>query len=87
MNIYATKKTFGGQRASLGRPVIVSDDSEGRIVPGTITRIGGTTDEPVLTITSLYDGCDVENIVFVETTTEEEVARIPPYSWTWPVLV
>jgi hypothetical protein len=41
----------------------------------------------VLTITSLYDGCDVENIVFVETTTEEEVARIPPYSWTWPVLV
>lgn len=84
--MYASTKTFAGQRASLGRVAILHAADDDPIEPGVITQIDEQEKE-ALTITSSFDGRDHVGFAFVETRTEEEVEKLPANSWTWPVRV
>jgi hypothetical protein len=82
--MYASKEPFGGQRASVGRVVVMRDGLDDDVEAGVITRIP-TTGRMV--ITSSYSGGDYDGLSFVETKTEADVDKLPPGAWTWPVRV
>lgn len=84
--MYASKKTFAGQRASLGRVVILHDAADDPIEPGVFTQIDEQENE-ALTITSSFNGVDNVGFTFVETKTEAEIEALPARAWTWPVRV
>ena len=89
MSKYATVKIFAGQRASVGRVVIVRTNRDG-ILAGLISQIdsreqiyifapGIGVNGPVEGATRSYD--------FKETKTVEEVEALGEFEWTWPVRV
>lgn len=82
--MYASEEKFGGQRASVGRAVVLRDDAGDEVEAGVVTLIPA---DRRMTITSSLSGVDFEDLTFVETKTEAEVDALPPKSWTWPVRV
>lgn len=82
MSKYATDQQFGGQRASVGRIVVVRT---GRgIQAGVISEIYG--DEPVIRVLSAHTNPDVssEFFAFFEAKTEQELLGAPDGFWSWP---
>lgn len=95
MSKYATEQKFGGQRASVGRVVVLAtdrhDDKSGMCLrAGVILAISSSKDIPYIaahaslktTVGHILPG-DHE-WKFVETRTETEVEAMPIGSWTWP---
>ncbi len=82
---YASKKSYGGQRASVGRVVVVARavTTSGRVelragVIATILPSG----EPSIDVIGLADAW--QEAPFVETKTTSDVEAMPAGSWTWP---
>ncbi|XXX79212.1 hypothetical protein WMF30_10600 [Sorangium sp. So ce134] len=97
MGKYATDQAFGGQRASIGREVVVAErlaDEDGQLTGEVIIRAGKIdtihvgADRPVICTWSgnVYhpDGAE---LTFVPCTTQAEVEALPADSWTWPARV
>lgn len=99
---YATQQRFDGQRASVGRVVVVAQlvhDEQGRstwrteIVAGSIASI--RYDLPVFNTEKgdVYEPYKDENgkacggLEFMPCSTERDVETMPAGSWTWPVRV
>lgn len=76
---YATKQAFGGQRASLGRVILVKGGITQPPHPMLIDDINGDQDwdEPVIKGT-----CGTYR--FYDAKTEADLATMPDYSWCWP---
>lgn len=98
---YATNQSFGGQRASLKRAVVVAqeelEDGGGgvakwtgntSIVAGEVGEIHGPTDLPVIYACNgeIYHP-EEQSLEFVATSTEAEVEALKPGQWTWPVRI
>jgi len=79
---YATEITFDGQRASLGRAVVVRT-RDGDLEAATITTITSKDDVMMcgfnVDISSRYS--------FIPTKTEDDINALPEGAWTWPVRV
>ena len=80
---YATERTFDGQRASLGRTVIVRFKRQD-LEAGVVTSIMGNDDVALRGLESERRSCVV---TFIQTKTEDDIRRLPEGSWTWPVRV
>lgn len=79
MSKYASERVFGGQRASVGRVVVVRKEHE--LFVGLIDNI--YDDDGVLIVTP-QDNDQSSEFSFVETKTAEDVEKMPEDSWTWP---
>ena len=78
MDKYATTQSFGNQRASIGRMVMVRVRT--LLMPGIIVEIRG--DAPVIQV---LDGSSIrEALVFFNAATELDLERMPSPSWCWP---
>jgi hypothetical protein len=77
---YATKQTFGTQRASLGRIVLVNTKTGGLSV-GVVVGIR-PNDE--LIIQDLVTAAQYHGFQFVTTIVERELETMPERTWTWP---
>jgi len=82
---YASDKTYGGQRASVGRVVVVATPYAGRVVlrAGIISSILGDGDTPAIEVI----GEDTDGKIvgtFVETRTGADAEAMPAGSWSWP---
>lgn len=82
---YTSESTFGGQRASVGRVVVVAREVTrgGRVelragIIATILPSG----EPSIDVIGLSDA--LQGAPFVETKTPEDAEAMPAGSWTWP---
>jgi hypothetical protein len=100
MSKYVTKQYFGGQRASVGRVVVLATDKhDGKpgicLRAGVIRAISSSKDMPYI---AAHDSLNLPTTVdhvspgdhewkFVETRTEAEVEAMLIGSWTWPVRV
>jgi len=82
--MYASEEKFGGQRASVGRTIVLRDGLDEDVEAGVVTKIRS---DGMINITSSYSGVDYNEFQFVETKTEADVDALPPRSWTWPVRV
>ncbi len=86
--MYATKESFAGQRASVGRDVVVGS----RLGPmwGKIAHIderrGIFLFVPPLGIETRVEGA-AHGYTFKECRTEQDVEALGPFEWTWPVRV
>lgn len=80
---YATEKTFDGQRASLGRLVVVCRHGMS-IESGVVTAVW---DNDIVEVRALATDVLLTDYKFVPTKTEECVNSLPEGSWTWPVRV
>lgn len=92
MSKYATEQKFGGQRASVGRAIVLAtrkhDGKEGTCLrAGTIRAVSSSQDLPYIVVDGepgdLVNKDDL-GWKFVETRTESEVEAMPFGSWTWP---
>lgn len=82
MSKFATDRTFDGQRASLGRIVVVRFvDSEPEA--GIVTVITDDDDVYVRGFSSMR----AKAVLFASAKTEESCIALPENSWTWPVRV
>jgi hypothetical protein len=81
MQGYATKQAFGGQRASIGRVVVIRD-LDGTLAAGMIDLIYEDTDRP--RIVRVDSGVSMPGLKFCEAKDEEAVRNLPPDTWTWP---
>ena len=80
--MYATKQSFGGQRASLGRAVIFKSD--GVPFAGTIAAIDTDADHPNIVPIGSLNGRTVRALRFHETRSEADLDAMPTDCWTWP---
>ena len=80
-NRYATAATFGGQRASICRAVVVHHDA--CLSSGTIDSIDAESGAPWIHIP--LHGIVTDDLAFHATSTEAEVDALPDGCWTWPV--
>jgi len=84
---YATVQSFGGQRASIGRVVLVKigvgqGDVEPVLAPGMIESIEEGDRPNIRTTTGMrFAGGMLD---FAETKTEADIDSAPLGSWTWP---
>jgi hypothetical protein len=76
MSKYATEQMFGGQRASVGRVVVIH--TLHGICADTIDRIAG--EAPVMK----FNQGRLNEFTFHPTTTAADVEAMPPGCWTWP---
>lgn len=87
---YASKQSFGTQRASAGRVVLIAvkreigDPDKGPWVrAGVIIGISSRTDKPYVRDLGAKDHT-WEHLVYFEAKTEEDVTKMPVGSWCWP---
>lgn len=84
---YATLQSFAGQRASIGRIVVISvAGSEGlpRIRAGLIAAIDPALDAPRILDLRCPEQEPSAGWAFCATLTPAEAEAIPAGSWTWP---
>jgi hypothetical protein len=80
MSKYATEKTFAGQRASIGRVVLVKMGEQ--LGAGIITAIQRNEDRPW--IMPLDGGPQTNRLEFHHAQTEQGAEDMPDGRWTWP---
>lgn len=83
--MYASKEKFDGQRASVGRVVVINTGSPRGVQAGLIQAIDANGKPEIAVWDTTGQGGAGSN--FVATKTEEDVNNLPPCSWTWPVRV
>lgn len=87
--MYASKEVFAGQRASIGRDVVVGHESGPRW--GKIARINDMDAKIFLFVPPMGRNAIVEGAqsgyTFKECKTEDDVTALAPLEWTWPVRV
>lgn len=84
--MYASAEKFAGQRASIGRDVVVGTTKGprwGKIVD-VDERRGVALFVPPVGITATIDGA-AYGYTFKETATEQDVNDLADLEWTWPV--
>jgi hypothetical protein len=86
--MYASKEQFAGQRASIGRDVVVGTDRGprwGKIVEVDPQR-GACLFVPPIGLSAKVEGATF-GYEFKETKTEQDVEALGQFEWTWPVRV
>lgn len=86
---FATEKTFDGQRASLGK-VVVMRDKHIELVAGMVVKIDNDYGDERVYVESMErsrSDNDIRLLKFVATKTEEDINALPEGAWTWPVRV
>ena len=79
--MYATKKTFAGQRASLTRAVVIKINNAP--FAGTIIAVDGDT--PIFSMNPIPpSGNAIHSLTFYDAKTESDLESMPNDSWTWP---
>ena len=87
---YTSEKKYGGQRASIGRSVVVKTEDNGLgagLIDGIATDTDGETDTEEVWIAEAGEVGVMTGLVFHPTTTEAEIEAMPVGCWTWPVRV
>lgn len=94
MSKYATEQRFGGQRARVGRAVVIAvkrhDGREGVCLrAGIIFAISSTHDAPYIqnirAAAVEWSGLGgVIELKYFDAKTEEDLAKMPIGSWCWP---
>lgn len=80
---YATEKTFDGQRASVGRAVVVKQFGM-HAEAGIVSAI---CDDDSIEIYCLSLNDRHDDFTFVSTKTEDDINALSEGAWTWPVRV
>jgi hypothetical protein len=82
---YATDQSFGGQRASVGRVVVVCLEREEwpTLVPGLIDSIDVVMDQPWIQVMGAV-GRLLLQPRYSGAATPAEAEAMPPGTWTWP---
>jgi len=80
---YATERTFGGQRASLGCAVVVKQHCM-HVEAGIVSAV---CDDDSIEIYCLSLNERHDHLTFISTKTEEDTNALPDDSWAWPVRV
>lgn len=82
---YVTNQSFGGQRVSLKRAVLVVLHDPKLLLSGEVVEIDTVLDAPVI---QAGDGSTFRGMLkFYPTKTIEDLDRMPTSSWTWPPVV
>lgn len=88
---YATSEKFGGQRASVGRVVVVK--YKGDLFMGIVEAISLDGQRPIIRMFSDHSpdarndsafGFDDADLDFIDLKTEDEIAAAPERCWFWP---
>lgn len=82
---YASEQKYDGQRASIGRIVVIRTEESG-LAAGIVDGIGydGENGEVVWIAEAGEIGC-VEALAFHPTQSAEDIEAMPVGTWTWPV--
>lgn len=76
---YASEGTFDGQKASVGRVVVVKRSA---LAAGIIDGFSGPDQDSIIIRT--LDGERFDHLKFHPTRTQSDVEQMPDGSWTWP---
>lgn len=85
MSKYATAQKFGGQRASVGRPVLFGvnrSDMRAKFVDGAIAMIRDD-DAPIIRYNTPDGAFLVQAPPYFDARTEDEVELMSPGQWCW----
>jgi hypothetical protein len=86
MSRYASQQTYGGRRAYIAAPVVVSTAEHG-LGSGTIAEIHNADGIDDLYIAEIGEVGVIGGLTFHPTTTAEDIEAMPVGCWTWPVRV